>query len=58
MKLNLPLKSSKRVQLGISDPIQLALFMIKYNTLKSQVQRLKAERNSDIGIFEYFFGKN
>lgn len=47
----------ERVQLGISDPIQLALFMIKYNTLKSQVQRLKAERNSDIGIFEYFFGK-
>ena len=47
----------ERVQLGISDPIQLALFMIKYNTLKSQVQRLKAQRNSDIGIFEYFFDK-
>ena len=47
----------ERVQLGISDPIQLALFMIKYNTLKSQVQRLKAEKNSDISIFEYFFGK-
>tara|TARA_B110000003_G_scaffold243366_1_gene251762 strand:- start:199 stop:1551 length:1353 start_codon:yes stop_codon:yes gene_type:complete len=50
-------KVQERVNLGISDPIQLALFMIKYNTLKSKVQRLKAEKNSDIGIFEYFFGQ-
>jgi len=50
-------KVRERVNLGISDPIQLALFLVKYNTLKSSVQKLKADKNRDIGIFQYFFGK-
>ena len=48
-------KVKERVELGISDPILLALFSIKYNSLKSRVQILKANMNRDIGIFEYFF---
>ena len=50
-------KVRERVQLGISDPIELALFSIKYNELKSKIQILSTERSRDIGIFEYFFGK-
>jgi hypothetical protein len=48
-------KVKERVNLGISDPILLALFSIKYNSLKSRVQILKANMNRDIGVFEYFF---
>jgi len=48
-------KVKERVELGISDPILLALFSIKYNSLKSKVQILKANMNRDIGVFEYFF---
>lgn len=48
-------KVKERVELGISDPILLALFSIKYNSLKSRVQILKANMNRDIGVFEYFF---
>jgi len=51
-------KVKERVTLGISDPIELALFSIKFNALKSKVQILKTSRNRDIGIFEYFFGQN
>ena len=50
-------KVKERVRLGISDPIELAIFSIKYNDLKSKVQLLKTNRNRDIGIFEYFFDK-
>lgn len=50
-------KVRDRVSLGITDPIELALFSIKFNTLKSKVQILKTSRNRDIGIFEYFFGQ-
>ena len=50
-------KVQERVKLGISDPIELALFSIKFNSLKSKAQILKTEMNRDIGIFEYFFGK-
>ena len=48
-------KVRERVQLGITDPIELALFSIKYNELKSKIQILSTERSRDIGIFEYFF---
>ncbi len=48
-------KIRERVQLGISDPIELAIFSIKYNTLYSKVQRYKTLKNQDIGNFEYFF---
>ena len=51
-------KVKERVTLGISDPIELALFSIKFNALKSKVQILKTSKNRDIGIFEYFFGQN
>jgi hypothetical protein len=49
-------KVQDRVSLGITDPIELALFSIKLNSLKSKIQILKTTRNRDIGIFEYFFG--
>lgn len=48
-------KVKDRVNLGISDPIELAFFSIKYNDLKSKLQLLKTQRNRDLGIFEYFF---
>ncbi len=48
-------KVKERVTIGISDPIELAIFSIKFNTLSSRVQRLKTERDRDVGIFEYFF---
>ncbi len=48
-------KVKERVSIGISDPIELAIFSIKYNTLSSKVQKLKTERDRDVGIFEYFF---
>ena len=50
-------KVQERVNLGISDPIQLALFSIRFNSLKSKIQIVKTARNRDIGIFEYFFGE-
>ncbi|MEC7890283.1 MAG: TolC family protein [Pseudomonadota bacterium] len=49
-------KVRERVEIGISDPIELALFSIKYNALKSRVQILKTQKDRDLGIFEYFFG--
>ena len=48
-------KVKDRVSLGISDPIELAIFSIKYNNLYSKVQNLKTSRDQDIGIYEYFF---
>ena len=48
-------KVRERVRLGISDPIELAIFSIKYNDLKAKVQLLKTNKNRDIGIFEYFY---
>ena len=48
-------KVKERVQLGITDPIELALFSIKFNELKSKIQILNTDRSRDIGIFEYFF---
>jgi hypothetical protein len=50
-------KVKDRVAIGISDPIELAIFSIKFNTLSSKVQRLRTERDRDVGIFEYFFKK-
>jgi len=48
-------KVRERVAIGISDPIELAVFSIKFNSLSSKVQKLRTEKNRDIGIFEYFF---
>tara|TARA_B100000579_G_scaffold420427_1_gene420147 strand:- start:6102 stop:7445 length:1344 start_codon:yes stop_codon:yes gene_type:complete len=48
-------KVKERVNLGISDPIELAIFSIKYNSLSSKVQRLRTQKNRDIGVFEYFY---
>ena len=38
------LKVKERVSLGISDPIELAIFSIKYNDLKSKLQLLKTNK--------------
>ena len=48
-------KVRERVQLGISDPIQLAVFSIKFNNLESKVQILRTDRNRDVGVYEFFF---
>ncbi len=48
-------KVKDRVRLGISDPIELAIFSIKYNNLYSKVQNLKTLKDQNIGIYEYFF---
>ena len=44
-------------QKTITDPIELALFSIKFNALKSRIQILKTQKDRDIAIFEYFFEK-
>ena len=51
-------KVRDRVTLGISDPIELAIFSIKFNSLSSQIQKLRTDRNRDIGIFEYFLNSS
>ncbi|MFL2815726.1 MAG: TolC family protein [Alphaproteobacteria bacterium] len=48
-------KVRDRVNLGISDPIQLAVFAIKFNNLESKVQILRTNKNRDVGVYEYFF---
>ena len=48
-------KVKDRVNLGITDPIELAIFSIKYNNIDSKVQTLRTQRDRDVGIFEYFF---
>lgn len=48
-------KVKERVTLGIADPVELALFSIKFNELQSKVQVLKTTRLRDIAIYEYFF---
>ena len=48
-------KVKERVSIGISDPIQLAIFSIKYNDLESKIQILRTNRNRDVGVYEYFF---
>ncbi len=48
-------KVKDRVKIGISDPVELAIFSIKFNSLSSRVQKLRTNRNRDIAIFEYFF---
>ncbi len=50
-------KVRERVNIGIDDPIQLAIFSIKYNNLESKVQLLRTNRNRDVGVFEYYFRK-
>jgi len=48
-------KVRERVNIGIADPIELAIFSIKYNNLESKIQLLRTNRNRDVGVFEYFF---
>ena len=46
-----------RVASGISDPMDLAVFSIRYNDLYSKVQMLRTQKDKDIAIYEYFFKK-
>ena len=48
-------KVKDRVQAGLSDPIELAVFSIKYNEFENLYHELKALSNRDKDIFEYFF---
>ena len=47
----------ERVNAGISDPMNLAVFSIRFNDLYSKVQMLETQRGRDIAIYEYFFKK-
>jgi len=44
-----------RVESGIADPMDLAVFSIRFNDLYSKVQVLKTQKNRDIAMYEYFF---
>ncbi len=44
-----------RVESGIADPMDLAIFSIRFNDLYSKVQVLKTQKNRDIAMYEYFF---
>ncbi len=46
-----------RVSSGISDPMDLAVFSIRFNDLDSKVQMLRTQRGKDIAVYEYFFKK-
>ena len=48
-------KVRERAQLGIIDPVALAIFSIKFNNLESKVQILRTNRNRDVGVYEFFF---
>ena len=47
----------ERVNSGISDPMNLAVFSIRFNDLYSKVQMLETQRGRDIAVYEYFFKK-
>ena len=44
-----------RVSSGIADPMDLAVFSIRFNDLYSKVQMLKTQKSRDIAMYEYFF---
>jgi len=48
-------KVKARVDAGISDPIEYALFSVKYNNVKSLVVNLDATSKRDISNYENFF---
>ena len=48
-------KVRERAQLGIIDPVALAIFSIKFNNLESKVQILRTNRNRDVGVYAFFF---
>jgi len=50
-------KVKARVDAGISDPVEYALFSVRYNNIKSLVAKLKANSERDISLFENFFKK-
>ena len=48
-------KVRDRVNAGISDPIESAIFSIKFNEFENLYQEIKAIRKRDKDIYEYFF---
>lgn len=51
-------KVKARVDAGISDPVEYALFSVKFNNVKSLVVKLDAESKRDISKYENFFKRN
>ena len=48
-------KVKARVDAGISDPVEFALFSVRYNNIKSIVANLSANSRRDISVYENFF---
>jgi len=48
-------KVKARVDAGISDPVEFALFSVRYNNIKSIVANLNANSRRDISVYENFF---
>ena len=48
-------KVKARVDAGISDPVEFALFSVRYNNIKSIVANLSASSRRDISVYENFF---
>jgi hypothetical protein len=50
-------KVNDRVQAGIMDPVQSALFSVRYNSLKSLIYQLKSQAEKNNSRYKYFFKK-
>ena len=48
-------KVKARVDAGIADPVEFALFSVRYNNLKSVVINLESQSKRDISLYENFF---
>ena len=48
-------KVKARVDAGIADPVEFALFSVRFNNIKSIVAKLSANSRRDISVYENFF---
>ena len=51
-------KVKARVDAGIADPVEYALFSVRYNKIKSTVVNLNAMSKRDISMYENFFKRD
>tara|TARA_Y100000590_G_scaffold468339_1_gene650751 strand:+ start:3186 stop:4508 length:1323 start_codon:yes stop_codon:yes gene_type:complete len=51
-------KVKARVDAGIADPVEYALFSVRYNNIKSTVVNLNANSKRDISMYENFFKRD
>lgn len=50
-------KVKARVDAGLADPIEYALFSVRYNNMKTMVNNFEATSRRDISLYENFFGR-